>query len=429
MKKLFTNCLKFLKKNRILVLVFIIFLFEVFFRFYQMDQRNPFSFDQVDNAWAAKTIIVDHRFPLVGMVAKGNSGIYIGPIYYYLISIFYLLTNLNPIASALFAGVTSIFTFWALFYFVKKLTNSGTAVIAVLINTFISSGIAFDRVQWPVNFIPGISLIIFYLLYKIVTGDAKKIVWLAVATGFMCSIHFTAIFFPIIVLLSLPLFPRNKTTIKYILLSIPVFILFLAPNIIYQLSQKGANGTFANYIGENLHGFHLRRVIQLTHDALIQFNHYLGWQIGEFLKYFALPVFFILYLYKSIKKNKLIFSYLILLWFIVPWFVFSLYKGEISDYYFSANRFIALMVLSYLIYRVFSLKFLLAKILVVVALFIFCIYSFINFLPNAERNGLASQEIAVSAQIKASEKIDWGRGVPSAYIYYYLMRQKGIRVY
>jgi len=428
MKKIFTNCLKFLKKNKVLVVVFIIFLFELVLRFYQLDQRNPFGYDQVDNAWAAKDILVNHNFPLVGMVAKGNSGIYIGPIYYYLISIFYYLTNLNPIASALFAGVTSIFTFWTLFYFVKKLINTETAVIAVIINTFCLSAIIFDRVQWPVDFIPSMSLIIFYLLYKVLTGDAKKLIWLALTIGFMFSIHFTAIFFPIIVLLSLPLFPRNKETLKYILLSLPLFLLCLAPNIIYQLNKKGAGQAFSVYLNENYHGFHLRRVIQLTHDALIQFNHYLGWSQGEYPKYFALPIFFILFLYKKITRNNLIFCYLVLLWFVVPWFVFATYKGEISDYYFSINRFIVLMVLAFIIFKVWNLKYLLAKIIVVIVLFLYCLNNFLLYLP-AQGGGLAEKEKTISEKIKSGEVIKWQWGNPESYIYYYLMRQKGIRVY
>lgn len=429
MKKIFINCLRFLKKNRVLVFVFIIFLFELFLRFYQIDTRNPFGYDQADNAWAAKSIIVDHRYPLVGMVAKGNSGIYIGSIYYYLISIFYYLTNLNPIASALFAGVTSIFTFWTLFYFIRKLINTETAVIAVIINTFGLAAIMFDRVQWPVDFIPSISLIIFYLLYKVLTGDASKLIWLALAIGFMFSIHFTAIFFPIIVMLSLPLFPREKVTLKYILLSMSLFVLCLAPNIIYQLSQKGAGQAFSTYVNENYHGFHLRRVIQLTHDALIQFNHYLGWSQGEYLKYFALPVFFVLFLYNSIKRKKLVLSYLILLWFIVPWFVFATYKGEISDYYFSVNRFIVLMVLSFIIYRVWRLKFLLAKIIVILSLFLYCLNNWLIFLPTQETNSIVKEEKEVLRRINMGEKIKWGQGVPESYIYYYLMRQKGVNVY
>jgi hypothetical protein len=109
MKKAIKKYWKFLQKNKFLVILVTIFLFEVFLRFYQIDLKNPFGYDQVDNAWAAKNIIVNHWFPLVGMVAKGNSNIYIGPAYYYMIAVVYWIFNLNPIASAVFAGLTSIF--------------------------------------------------------------------------------------------------------------------------------------------------------------------------------------------------------------------------------------------------------------------------------------------------------------------------------
>jgi len=394
-----------------------------------MDLRNPFGYDQFDNAWAAKKIVVDHYFPLVGMVAKADSGIYIGPAYYYLISIFYWLTNLNPIASSLFAGVTSIFTFWVIFYFIKKLTNTQVAIIAVVINTFSYMAIVFDRVQWPVDFIPSMSLIIFYLLYKVVTGDSKKIVWLALAIGFMWSIHFTAIFFPIIVILSLPFFPRNKETLKYILISIPLFILCLMPNIIYQLSQKGANGAFGGYLSGSYHGFHLRRVLQLTHDALIQFNPYLTIKEGEYAKYLLFPLFFLVFLYKKIIRNNLVFCYLVLLWFVVPWFVFATYSGELSDYYFSINRFVVLLILSYFIYRIWSLKFLLVKVIVTVFLITYCVYNLTFFLQYGNDNNLMAEEKTVNQKINNHKYIHWQQGVPEAYIYYYLMRQKGVRVY
>ncbi len=429
MKKVFKKALKFILQHKATIFVLLIFLCELFLRFYQFDQKNPFGYDQVDNAWAAKNLIVNHQFPLVGMVAKGNSGIYIGPLYYYLIAIFYWLFNLNPIASGIFAGVTSIFTFWVLFYFVRKLFNTEVALIAVLINTFIFSGIMFDRVQWPVAFIPSVSLIIFYLLYKVLLGQPKYLVWLAVAVGFMFSVHFTVIFFPIIILLTLPLFPRTKETVRYLLLSVPVLILFLAPNIIYQLVHKGASGTLVEYIKDNLHGFHLRRVLQLTDDALIQFNNYLGWTFGKYLKYLVLPIFFVLYLYNSVNKKKLIFVYLILLWFIVPWLVFALYRGEISDYYFSINRFIALATLAYLIYRVWNLKFVLTKAAVVVGLVALCLFNLGLFWPYQNETSLQVKEKEALSKISLGEKINYQQGVPEAYIYYYLTTQKDKNVH
>lgn len=413
-------------KNKYLVIALIIFAFELFLRFYQLDIKNPFGYDQVDNAWAAKNIIVDHKLTLVGMVAKGNSGIYIGPAYYYLISIFYFLTNLNPIASGIFAGLTSVFTFWSIYFVTKKLFSAPVALIAVFLNTFTVAAIIFDRVQWPVNFIPSISLLIFYCLYRVTQGEVKKIIPLSLLAGFMFNVHFTAIFFPVIIILALPFFPRNKETLKYILISIPLFLVWLLPNVIYQLQQKSGS-PLSSYLSQNYHGFHLRRLTQLTGDALIQFNPYLAYDKLNPLKFLLIPFFLFVYLYKNASKEKLIFSYLILLWFIVPWIAFTTYSGELTDYYFAMNRFIALFIISYLVYKIFSLKALLIKVLII-ALIIIAVANVNYYLPYKDR-GLKQQLIDARSAADNGQRIEFTQGDPASYFYYYFMKQKGKNVY
>ncbi len=414
-------------KNKFLTIALVIFAFELFLRFYQLDIKNAFGYDQVDNAWAAKSIIVDHKVALVGMVAKGNSGIYIGPAYYYLLSIFYFLTNLNPIASGIFAGLTSIFTFWTVYFVVKKLFSAPVALIAVFLNTFTIAAIMFDRVQWPVNFIPSISLLIFYFLYRVTQGEIKKIIPLSLLVGFMFNIHFTAIFFPLIVLLSLPFFPRNKETLKYILISIPLFIVWLLPNVIYQLQQKSGS-PLTSYLNQNYHGFHLRRLMQLVGDALIQFNPYLAYDKLNPLKFLLLPLFFIVYLSKKISREKLVFGYLILLWFLVPWVAFATYSGELSDYYFSMSRFIALFIISYLIYQIFSFKNPIIKVSVIAALIIIAVTNINYYMPYKER-GLKQQLIDAKGAADNGQRIEFVQGDPASYLYYYFMKQKGKDVY
>lgn len=428
MKKFLNKFLEFVKKNKVVIFVSLIFIFELFLRFYDMSGKSPFGYDQVDNAWAAQNMIANHKFPLVGMVAKGNSGIYIGPYYYYLIAICYWIFNLNPIASAVFAGLTSIFTFWVIYYVAKKLFSTEVAIIAVFINTFIFRAIIFDRVQWPVNLIPGISLLIFYVLYRITQGEVKKIITLALLVGFSFSIHFTSIFFPIIIILVLPFFPRSKGTLKYIFISIPIFVILLIPNIIYQIQRPAGSSAITSYLSTYYHGFHLRRVIQIAGDGLIQFDSYLFFDNLMKLKFLALPLFFILFLYKSLSKKKLVFCYLVLLWFIVPWFAFATYRGEISDYYFSFNRFIALLIISYFFARIWMIKNIIPKIIVSLLLIYIATFNLINFFSYKD-TGLADKTNTVLKKIKSGERIKFQWGVPESYLYYYYLRQKGIKVY
>lgn len=415
-------------KNKSLIVVLVIFILELFLRFYQIDQRSPFGYDQVDNAWAAKNIIVNHSFPLVGFVAKGNTGIYIGPLYYYLISIVYFIFDLNPISSGVFAGITSIFTFWSIFYVVKKLFSWKIATIAVFINTIAFNAIMFDRVQTPVNFIPGISILIFYLLYKVITKDTKYLIPLSVIIGLSFHIHFTSIFYSIIVLSSSIFFMWNRRTLRHILISIPLCLIWLVPNIIAQINGNSQSSHLMSYISTYYHGFHLRRMMQLIGDAIIQFDSYLFFDKIKPFKIIILPLFFLVYFWKSISKGKLKFSYLVILWFLVPWVVFTAYRGEISDYYFRISAPIALMIISYLIFRLFSSINLILKIVMIL---VFSYYVFSNMKQFLNYKGTGFQQGAknVLEQIREGERIGYKRGASESYLYYYYMRKKDVNVY
>lgn len=403
--KIVKQCWKWALKHKSLLIVLVIFAFELFTRTYQLNLKNPFGYDQVDNAWAAKNIIINHWYPLVGMVAKTDSGIYIGPVYYYFVAFFYWIFNLNPIAIWAIAVVTDIITFWVLYYIIKKLFNPTVAIIALIINTFSLGIVIFDGIQWPVQFLPIVSLIIFYLLYKVILGDVKKLIPLALFIGLAFNLHFTAIFFPIIVILTLPFFPRTKQTLKYILLALPFFIVWLVPNFIYAFFVNRTYSTNeTSYLSTYSHGFHLRRMMQIVGDALIQFDPYLALEKLKPLKIFLLPLFFILYFFKPITTEKKKFLYLVFLWFMVPWIIFTIYSGEISDYYFVVSRFIVLFILAYFIYLIWSFKHILAKIAVVVFLVAYCVWGLTIILPYKDEGSLQKQEQEVQQVVNQGEE-------------------------
>lgn len=417
--------------NKVLILFLLILIFSIFLRFYQLDARAHFGWDEVNNAWAAKNIIVNNDFPLIGFQAKVNSGIYIGPYYYYFISVVYFLTDLDPIASPIMAGITSIFTLVTLFYISRKLFSVNVALIAVFLNAVSFYAINFDRTQGPVNFMPSIALIIFFSLYKIIARHPKFILLLAFAFGFSLHIHVTAIYFPIIILFSLPFFPRTKETFKYILLSIPIFLFFLFPSIISFLQNSAYTSDAISYGNTYFHGFHLRRVTQLANDAFIQFEPYFNYSnMIRYLKFIFIPLFMLLYLYKNISKDKLLFCYLVLLWFIVPWMVLSTYSGEISDYYYSVNRFIALLIMAYLISKIFQLKNILTRLTVMCFLIFYMAFNLQKFfLSNKPIDNLKDKKNSVLDAIRKGKQIGFYEGVPDSYLYYYYMRKKGKQVY
>lgn len=166
-------------------------------------------------------------------------------------------------------------------------------------------------------------------------------------------------------------------------------------------------------------------MLQLTGDAIIQFDPYLLLPKIKALKIIIIPLFVLAYLFKSFNSEGKKFIYLVLLWFLVPWLVLTAYGGEITDYYFIINRFVVLIVLSYLIYFVWDIKNVLAKLLVVLFLIIYCAYGFISFLPYKDEGSLYKHEQKTKQAIDHGKKIEFQVGVPESYLYYYMMK-KGI---
>lgn len=425
----FTNQLKTKPEIKWLLVIFIlIFAAHIFLRFYDFEAINSFTWDQVDTAWASKNMIIDHKFPLVGTPAKLNSGFYTGPLYYYYISFFYFLTNLDPIASGIAAGAASIITFGVIFYVTYKLFSIKIALIATFIHAFSMYVVMLDRVQWQVNFLAPISYLIFYCLYKVVTGNAKFIIYLAIFLGMSFHVHFTAVFFPIIIFLSLPFFPRSIKTLKYGAIGILIVLLFLLGNIIFDL-QKEASSTKSifSYIYIYFHGFHVVRFLQIANDAFIEFavltEKLPGFSSLYFLK-FILPLLFVfLYLYKKLTRERILLCFLMGLWFLIPWIVFATYSGEITNYYFSITRPMVLIILSYITYRILFSRFVPLKLLIIVFWLFFVVVSIYNF-TQVYRHGLQYEREKVIEALSGGRQIEFTMGDPQSYLYYVYTRKK-----
>lgn len=415
-------------RYRIGIAIAVLFLVHVYFSFYNLERWAVFGWDQLDNAWAALRILLVHKYPLLGMVAKQNSGMYIGPLYYYLVALFYFLTRLDPIASPILASTSALVSFWILYYVTKRMFSGSVALIACFIYTFSSYITLSERIQWPVTFIAPVGLLIFYFLSKILAGEVKYFIHLAVAFGISLHIHFTSLFYPIIILAVLPLVPMSAVTLKYIALSIPIGILFLLPQIIYYLKSPSAHGfgSYSTYLESYYHGFHLRRLLQISHDAFIKFQSileipYRSLRNGVF---FYIPIFLFSYLYKHVTAARLKLGYLLGLWIVVPWVVFSTYKGEISDYYFSSQLYIAVIVFAYITVWLWARKHMVLRGAIVLFWAYWTVVNIQEFYKMPEGH-LTPGRVKALETIQRGQEIHFTEGDPQSYFgWYYLYIQK-----
>ncbi len=408
-----------------LIVLGLIFLAHLFFRFYNLEKWASFNWDQVDNAWAAAKILIAHKYPLVGMVAKQNSGMYIGPLYYYLVAFVYKLTDMHPIAAPILAAVTSLLSFGVVFTVTKKLFSPWVGVWASAIYTFSAYITGAERSQWPVNFLPAFSLLILYNLYKLLTDHPKYSIYLAIVMGLFFHIHFTAIFYPMIVLCTFPFLKWDKEHLKYYGVSLVIFFLFFVPQIVYytQEAHTKSISNYSGYFNTYYHGFHARRVLQLAFDAFIKFQSILEIPYKQ-LRYgifFYIPVFYLLYLWKNITRNKIMLCYLIALWIIVPWFVFSTYKGELTDYYFSSTLYVAIMILAWLSHSLWMKKFIVLRFALVLFWGYFAVANYYQFTGSDDKQDFKKNFIFAMQEAEASRYYNYADGDPKSYMYYYHM--------
>ena len=407
---------KFFTNRTYFVLFCILFVVLIVTRFIMPETKSGFGYDQVDNAWAAKDILIDGKLPLVGMQAKGNTGFYIGPYYYYFLAPFYFVTAMDPIASPIAALVVAIFTFFVVYFVTKSMFGEKAALIAIFINTFSSYILILDRVQWPVDFIVPISFLVLFSLYQILNNKPKYLILLAASVGFSLHIHFTSVFYGLLILLALPFFPRTKKLLKPLAISIPIFIFFVFPIILnYILTKQAATAT--TYLGSTFHGFHLRRVAQLMKDAVIEFNSILTIPYAHFVSFASIPIAVYLFLKGKIERKNVLFLYLSLIWIVVPWFAFSTYSGELTNYYFAITRPIAILIFSYIILRLINTK----KIYVYCLLGIVGIYYiYINTIIFIDQGpqSLSMHKKIVKDKMAKGEKVEFVQGDPQSYLYY-----------
>lgn len=425
-RHVFDNLRTYLFKHKIELIFLLLLVAHIFFRFYLLAERAHLGWDEVDAAWAAKRIIVDKEILFQGPVAKGNSGIYMGPLYYYLVAPFYYFTNLHPIASPIFAGVMSMVNFLVIYFVTKKIFSAPIALVALAINTFSVYVINSDRTQSAFTLIPIISYVIFYFLYRVVVRkEPKYIVHLAISTGIAFHIDFTAVFFPIIILLALPFFPRTKKTLYHIVFGLPVFLVFLLPTLLAdQKSNSSISRSFGGYLQTYYHGLHVRRVLQLSHDAFISLEQVLYFKIFRPFVFLFIPLFAGVYYFTKPKREALSLFYLIALWITVPWIILSTYSGELTHYYFASSRNIFIAVVAFLTVAAFKRTPVVVSSLIILFWVGYAVSNMQGFFRLSSGN-LIGTENFVRAEINAGRTIPFEDKKLGPYIYYALAGKIG----
>jgi 4-amino-4-deoxy-L-arabinose transferase-like glycosyltransferase len=159
------------------IILILALMLGLFMRGYQARERFLYTHDSDLSAWIVKDIVVDRHPRLIGQLTS-QPGIFIGPLFYYSLIPFYLVSGMDPVGTLGFGMLLGIAAIGSIYYVFKKMFGPYEAGIASLIYA-LSWGIAgSEREIVPTAPVSLWTIWFFYAVNLVFKGD-KKGLWLA----------------------------------------------------------------------------------------------------------------------------------------------------------------------------------------------------------------------------------------------------------
>lgn len=340
------------------IILFIILLIGLFFRTYQIVERFEFAHDGDLYSWIVKDIVVSHHFRIIGQETSA-SGIFIGPLFYYLIAPFFLTFNMDPagaIVPITIIGILTVFSYYWVFY---KLFNKKVGLIAAFLYAVLLNTVEFDRHVFPSTLTNLWAIWYFYTVISLSRGNFKVLPLLGILIGLIWHIHIALI--PSLSAIPVAFFLSHKLPSKKQILffAIALFVTSL-PLIIFEF-KHGFQQTFSLLNNFTLHREGAARGFYKFQQVLEMITKNINslFLSPQSLPYFLKPLFVVsiltltipLFFKKLISQKEII---ALLAWIIGIVAFFSLSSSLISEYYFYNLQaiFICLVsLIAYLIYK------------------------------------------------------------------------------
>ncbi len=205
----------------------------IFLRIYHAPERMHFTHDGDLYSWIVKDILVDHHLRLIGQLTS-SPGIFIGPLFYYLLVPFYWLTNLDPIAGVYLSAVLSVLTMISTYTVFKKVFNNQTGLIGLFLQAILLSKIEYDMWVVPTVLVSLWSIWYFYVIAMLIKGNFKVLPLLAVLVSLIWHIHFglAPLFLavPVAIVCS-----GNRPTLKQLCISGGVLLVTSLPLFLFEV--------------------------------------------------------------------------------------------------------------------------------------------------------------------------------------------------
>ncbi|EKD80145.1 MAG: hypothetical protein ACD_40C00193G0010 [uncultured bacterium] len=233
--------MNWLKKHWLLIVILIIALA---FRLYRIESTMTFLEDEGRDLLIVKRMIDTGRPVLLGpQTSTGN--MYLGPLYYYLITPALYLAGMNPVGPAILIALSGVLTVYLLYYLGKKWFGTAAGYLAAILFAVLPYSVMVTRASWNPNLVPLIATIMLIIYNRLVYGRATLKTWFAygLAIGVMVQLHYMALVYCCILSLSIA-WNKRKDFIQLVR-GVPLvmigLIFMLLPFIVFEIRNNWVN--------------------------------------------------------------------------------------------------------------------------------------------------------------------------------------------
>lgn len=301
--------------------------------------------DEGRDALVIKKILVEGDYPLLGPpTSVGN--MYLGPLYYYMMSVPMAIFWLNPIAAAGVVALIGTLTVVLIYYLARVWFGFLPAVLASITYSISPVNIIYSKSSWNPNPAPFFASLVILGLFKIhQTKDFRWFILVGVALAFALQMHYLALLLlpTILVFYFYEAFRKlpKKSLFLGTSLGLLSFIFLMIPLVIFDLKYNFLNfRSLMNIINgketplDKELSSPIMRFLPIYIDILIgryisQGVNFVTWGLSLII---AIPVIANLYTYFKLRR----INYPIMLlscWMIFGLIGISLYRQSVYDHY------------------------------------------------------------------------------------------------
>lgn len=321
----------------------------MFLRMHNPLELFYYGHDQDLAGWFVRDVVENKHLRLIGQETS-TQGIFIGPLYYYMLIPFYLMFGMDPAGGLILIYLLGAFSIVSVYYVFLRIFGKREALIATFIYAVSFYTVFDDRevvptmpvITWSVWYLYSVHLLL-KARFKdglLLSGILLGLIWhLNVALVLLTPL------IPISIFISgrkVKLSEIKKGTIGFGVLVLPL-ILFEVRHGFLQLRGFVVSMTTDQHAP--VEGF--ERFARAVHLMSKNFNN-LIWGSYVNVEYemvlFALLIVFVALVYKKLISRKL--AIVMSLWILFYISFFSLYSKNLSEYYLNGTIIVAIVILT-----------------------------------------------------------------------------------